>query len=283
MVNVFSFCLYGPETPKYYFGLLENIRLINSHFPDWKIYVYLGNDVPESFEHTLLANPTLVVRRTGADGHTNSIYRFFAIDEPSVNTMMVRDCDSRVHWKDRWAIRNFMESGRGVHIIRDHVEHTSNILAGLWGVKKSSVSFSIQELYKAWTPEFAGSGDKDTPAGFGIDQNFLKLVLYPKIVQDAWVHYSKNRLMVGEVGIEFPFEWKNDVYCGRVELEYLDKFYPDNPHVKKSGLQLPKAAVRLSLPSSVPTAPPPVVPQPRDITVPQPSATPLFINFLNRK
>jgi len=282
MVNVFSFCLYGPETPKYYFGLLENIRLINQHFPDWKIFVYLGNDVPESFEKKLHSNPTLIVHRTGVDGHKNSVYRFFAIDEPFVNTMMVRDADSRVHWKDRWAIRNFMESSSGVHIIRDHIEHTSNILAGLWGVKKSVIPFSVQELFQNWTPEFAGSGNKDEPAGFGIDQNFLKLVLYPKISKEALVHYSNGRLMIGEVGLEFPFEWKNDVYCGRVELEYLDKFYPDNPHVKRPGLQLPKALVRLnvSAPQIVSSPLPQKIP---DVRIREPSNAPMFLNFLNRK
>ena len=283
-MNAFSFCLYGPETPKYYFGLLENIRLINQHFPDWKIFVYLGNDVPESFEKRLRSNPTLVTRRTGVDGHLNSIYRFFAIDEPSVSTMMVRDADSRVHWKDRWAIRNFMDSSSGVHIIRDHIEHTIQILAGLWGVKKSAIPFSVQELYQTWTPRFAGSGNRDEPTGFGIDQNFLKLVLYPMISTEALVHYSNNRLMVGELGIEFPFEWKNDVYCGRVELEYLDKFYPDNPHVKRPGLQLPKVPVRLNL--SSPTPPQVVTPPPQpipDVRIREPSNTPLFLNFLNRK
>lgn len=284
--NVFSFCLYGPETPKYYFGLMENIRLINEHFPDWKIFVYLGNDVPESFISKLRTNPSVILRHTGVDGHKNSIYRFFAIDEPSVTTMMVRDADSRVHWKDRWAIRNFIESSSGVHIIRDHIEHTIQILAGLWGIKKSALSFSIQDAYKEWTPIFAGSGDKNDPNGFGIDQNFLKMVLYPRLASSVLVHYSNNRLMIGEVGIEFPFEWKNDVYCGRVELEYMDKYYPDNPHKKRPGLNLPKGSVRLSAAAPSP-APAPAQPVPAvkeiPLTIREPPKTPLFLNFLNRK
>lgn len=283
-MNVFSFCLYGPETPKYYFGLLENVRLINQYFADWKIFVYLGNDVPESFVTKLRSNPTVILRHTGVDGHKNSVHRFFAIDEPSVNVMMVRDADSRVHWKDRWAIRNFMDSPYGVHIIRDHIEHTSNILAGLWGVKKTAVPLSIRELYTNWTPEFAGSGDKADPNGFGIDQNFLKLVLYPKIKNAVLVHYSNNRLMVGETGVEFPFEWKNDVYCGRVELEYMDKHYSDNPHPKRIGLQLPKVAVRLNVSAPPPpAAPPQQETRPLPIVIRQPSNTPLFLNFLNKK
>ena len=282
-LNVFSFCIYGPETPKYYFGLLENIRLINQHFPDWKIFVYAGDDVSNDFISTLRSNPTVVVRMTGVHGHKNSIHRFFAIDEPAVNVMVVRDADSRVHWKDRWAIRDFMSSGHGVHIVRDHVEHTSNILAGLWAIRKDAAPGSIYNLYKNWSPEFAGSGDKADPGGFGIDQNFLKLVVYPKIVDRVYVHYSNNRLMMGETGKEFPFEWKNDVYCGRVELEYVDKFFPDTPHPRKIGLQLPQAPVRLHLTAPTPSVPRPVEKPAASYPIRQPSNTPLFLNFLNRK
>lgn len=284
MVNVFSFCIYGPENPKYYFGLLQNIQLVQQHFPGWKVFVYAGDDVPESYVSILSSYPFVVVRHTKEHGHINSIHRFFAIDEPDVEIMMVRDADSRIHWKDRWAIRDFLRTSYGVHVIRDHVEHTTNILAGLWGIRKRILKQPIRELYTQWTPEFAGSGDTANPLGFGIDQNFLKMVIYSKVKSEIFVHYSKNRLMIGEVGVEFPFEWSNDTYCGRVELEYIDAFFVEHPHPRKIGLRLPNISSRFELPQS--SSQPQTVSAPvhhPSVTVPQPSTTPLFINFLNRK
>lgn len=277
MVNVFSFCLYGPPNPRYYDGLLGNIDLITKDFPNWKIFVYLGSDVAQDFIDVLKSFPNVVLRETGTTGHKNSIYRCFAIDEPGVELMMVRDADSRVHWKDRWAIRDFLASEYGAHVIRDHIEHTVQIPAGLWGVRKRVLNESIQELFNTWTPRFAGSGDSTDPYGFGIDQNFLKLVVYPKIKSDLLVHYSKGRLMVGETGKPFPFEWTNNVYCGRIELRYIET--PERP---KLGFNLPMTYTRIDMKQpEPPTNPQPQQQQP--FTMRQPSNPSNILNFLNRK
>ena len=137
MVNVFSFCLYGLPDSKYYPGMVENIQLINHHFPDWHIYIYAGADVPAEWNTTFRTYPNVVVIETGILGALNMIQRFFAIDVPGVDLMMVRDADSRVHWKDRWAIREFVRQPQFVaHTIRDNKNHTASIMGGLWGLRK---------------------------------------------------------------------------------------------------------------------------------------------------
>lgn len=221
MVNVFSFCLYGPNNPKYYVGMLENIFLAGKYFPTWKVYVYYGPDVTEQMITQLKACTSVVLRETGVHGPINMIHRFYAIDEPDVELMMVRDADSRIHWKDRWAIRNFVQSTEFVaHTIRDNIEHTANMMGGLWGIRKSS-GLHMQTEYANYK--------EDTQKGHrhGHDQNFLSDVIYPKVVSRMLVHYSNNRRKIGEYAVEFPFDWSNDVYCGRIELEYLE--YPEPP------------------------------------------------------
>ena len=219
MVNAFSFCIYGREQPKYHTGLLENIRLASIHFPDWQVIVYVGSETPAEYIQTLHAALNVVVRLTGIPGHRNSLHRFFALEEPDVELMMVRDADSRIHWKDRWAIQRFLDSDRGAHIIRDHREHSTPILAGLWGLRKGVLTRPLREMVAEWSPVHAGSGAVDDPTGFGIDQNFLKLVLYPLITGQSLVTYSFNCLYPGEHAEPFPFEWTDELYCGqRVEL-----------------------------------------------------------------
>ena len=40
MVNVFSFCLYGPVNRRYYpEPMIENIALVGKYYPDWKVYI----------------------------------------------------------------------------------------------------------------------------------------------------------------------------------------------------------------------------------------------------
>lgn len=230
MVNVFSFCLYGPENPRYYPGMLENVYLAGKHFPTWKVYVYYAPDVTESMVNHLAACSNVVLRPTGITGAKNMIYRFFAIDEPDVDLMMVRDADSRIHWKDRWAIRGFVASPKVAHTIRDNVEHTAQMMGGLWGLKKSA-GVRVRDEYNNYV--------EDTSRGFrnAHDQNFLADVVYPKVRSRLLVHFSKAPVFVGEEGaILFPFEWSNDTYCGRIEMDFVDR--PEPKH-KRFGFLLP--------------------------------------------
>ncbi len=251
-MHAFSFSLYGPEKPLYYTGLLENIQLVHTYFAGWCVFVYIGADVPESFVQRLESDPIVRIRRTGITGHKNSIYRFFAVDEPDVEFVCFRDADSRIHWKDRWAIRDFLQSGMDAHIIRDHVEHTALILAGMWGLRKGFLPRPLREIYESWTPKFVSSGNPNDPTGFGIDQNFLSLEIYPLVKARAHVTYSCGRIANGECGTEFPFEWANDVYCGRVQpiIQGGQRHALDvQPIVRKPFiLNLPKVGVRLSGP-----------------------------------
>lgn len=211
MVNAFSFCLYNPPNALYYHGLLENIELIQKHFPEAYTFVYIGNDVPDSFVIELRARKNVILRFTKETGPRNMIHRFFAIDEPEVDIMFVRDADSRVHWKDRWAIREFLNSSAKVHIIRDNPEHATAIMGGMWGMKKIE-GIHIQTLYREHI--------QNSPRGhgMGVDQDFLIDCVYPKITSVMLIHSSQTwRFRPFEVLVPFPFTYTNDIYCGRIE------------------------------------------------------------------
>jgi hypothetical protein len=234
MVNVFSFCLYGPYNERYYPGLLENIFLAGKYFPTWKVYIYYAPDVEESMVNHLKACSSVVLRPTEELGAKNMIHRFFAIDEPEVDIMMVRDADSRIHWKDRWAIRDFLDKPEfTAHTIRDNVQHTARMMGGLWGIRKSA-GLSIKQLYSSYT--------EDTSKGYRLahDQNFLGDVVYPLVLPQLLVHYSNGRYLKDEHVVEFPFEWTNDIYCGRIETEYIDR-----PEPKLNTLNLPYVSIRV--------------------------------------
>jgi hypothetical protein len=222
MVNVFSFCLYGGYNPRYYPGMIENIQIAYQEFPDWKVYIYLAPDVAQEMKQTLQQFPNVVLRETGITGSQNMIERFFAIDEPGVDIMMVRDADSRIFWKDRWAIRDFLNRSEYVaHVIRDNKSHTSLMMGGLWGIRKSS-GIEIRKEYESF---------QKRDYGFGHDQSFLCDCIYPKIKDKLLVHYSNNRKFEHEHAFEFPFQWSVDAFCGMVEMD--QRFMPDNFIEKK--------------------------------------------------
>ena len=225
MVNVFSFCLYGPENPLYYRGLLENIYLAGLHFPTWKVYVYYAPDVTEQMVAHLAACSSVVLIPTHVHGAPNMIHRFYAIDEPDVDIMMVRDADSRIHWKDRWAIRDFLAHPQFVaHTIRDHVEHTARIMGGLWGLRKSA-GISMRTLYAQYK--------EDLTQGFRVahDQNFLADEVYPRVLTRLLVHHGSGPKWMNETDVvDFPFQWSSHIFCGRRETDYRE--YPQPPPIQ---------------------------------------------------
>ena len=222
-MKVFSFCLYGPPNPHYYpVPMLQNIYLVGTYFPDWKVYLYVAPDVDQSFKEQVVMYSNVVLKETGKVGPVNMFERFFAIDEPDVEIMMVRDADSHVHWKDRWAINQFLQSNEfDAHIIRDNIEHTSKMMGGLWGIRKSA-GIVIRDLYKMYE-------ENPIDKGYGNDQSFLTIYIYPYVWDRALIHYSNSRRLIGETkAVQFPFEYINEVYCGRCDYDqFIDYPQPE--------------------------------------------------------
>jgi hypothetical protein len=272
MVNVFSFCLYGPSNPRYYPGMLENVYLVGKYFPTWKVYVYYAPDVEQSMVNRLAACSNVVLFPTGITGEKNMIRRFCAIDEPGVELMMVRDADSRIHWKDRWAIREFVASPCVASTIRDNVEHTAFMMGGLWGLKKSA-GLHLQTEYSNYI--------EDESLGWrnAHDQNFLADVIYPKVLSRLLVHFSVGPVFSGEeYRSKFPFEWTNDIYCGRVEMNYVDM---PEPKTTRFGF-LPPVLLRMSdVPIAQAPAPPQTLPPEREFIPSKPETHTL--HFLNKR
>jgi len=259
MVNAFSFCLYGPYNFRYYPGMLQNIELAARHFPGWKVYVYVAPDVDPSMLETLASYPSVVLRETGVLGAPNMIHRFYAIDEPEVDLMLVRDADSRIHWKDRWAIRDFLRRPQFVaHAIRDNPEHKSELLGGLWGLRKSA-QINVRAEYSTYVEDVMTWGLRN-----GHDQSFLTDVIYPKVASRLLVHYSCGRFLRYEHAIEFPFDWTNGFYCGAVELTLAEDLPepPTTARVIDTGIGPIVIPRRNAASLAAPSLPPPPLPPP---------------------
>lgn len=233
MATVFSFCIYGPWNPLYYHGLLENIQLARRHFPTWKVYVYAGADVPASYIDTLRSYPNVVIRETGQLGAINMIHRFFAIDEIGNDTMFVRDADSRIHWKDRWAIRDFMNRPEFVaHTIRDHTHHTARMMGGLWALRKQS-GIHVKTEYVIFQKN-------EVDHQHGHDQNFLTERIYRAVLPRLLVHKCEEApAFKDENVLLFPFTYSNDMYCGRIEGDFQDKPAPKSNQLLPFLRQIP--------------------------------------------
>jgi len=156
---------------------------------------------------------------TGIAGIVNMVHRFFPIDDPNVEIMMVRDADSRIHWRDRWAINQFVNSSYVAHTIRDHAEHKCRLMGGLWGIKKAA-GVNIQEQYKLYekNPEWRG---------MAWDQDFLSSRIYPLVAPKLLAHIGSGPSFAPEKLESFPTPWTDNVYCGKIEPANYVEPVPD--------------------------------------------------------
>jgi len=214
---VISYSLYG-NAGKYIEGLIINCKLINLHFPDFWIYVFIGND----FDHSILEKITnfnnIKIIETGVSGHLNALHRFVAIDYDEVGIAFSRDCDSYVNRRDRYCIQKFLETGKKFQIIRDHEFHNSEILAGMWGIKKGILRFNMMNKINEFLYSRKGL------ILFGNDQHFLTREVYPhvrdhsQIFDDFFDFPGETREKI--VGI--PYEPYNHVGVAAMFINYPD-------------------------------------------------------------
>jgi hypothetical protein len=178
--KIISFCLWGTD-PKYTIGAIKNAELAKTIYPGWICRYYVGNSTVskaadivkqlESYKH-------VEVIRMSEEGDWNGMFwRFYPISENDVEVMISRDTDSRLSFREKYAVSEWLSSDKKFHIMRDHPYHTFKILGGMWGAKKGILS-NMKELIDSFN-----KGDY-----WQIDQDFLSEVVYPKIAKEVLVH-----------------------------------------------------------------------------------------------
>jgi len=202
---VFSFTLYG-SNPKYTFGMIENVKLINEKFSEWHIYIYYNN-VPIHILSQLTSLKNVMLIQTEFYDIRARLERYYAIDNDDVDVMVVRDADSRIHTRDEWCIREFIKSDKSIHIVRDHPHHGWKMLSGLWGIKQGCLPFKIRDSIITYF--------QTHPITWCIDMEYLSDTIYPMLAKSSIVHglfsFSKD-----ETNVTIPFPIVDYDFCGQV-------------------------------------------------------------------
>lgn len=210
MKYVFSYCIYGNQL-KYTEGLLRNIQQIQELYPEFEIWITVGNDTPEDYiiKYSEFANVHMFF--SDDTGGRLMAHRFFAIDDPDVELMIVRDADSRFTERDQVCIDYFIQSDYSIFTIRDHSYHTQTIMGGQWGMRKID-NLIIEEKYKEFC-ETCPNID-----AYSSDQVFLHNYIY-KFYKDSLVVYSSTHRYPDEYCEDIDIRRKNDYdFCGNVIL-----------------------------------------------------------------
>jgi hypothetical protein len=217
-MHIFAFCIYG-TAPKYCKGLLKNLQLITTTFPEFETWIAVGDDVPDAYRSAYLSFPR--VRLFPLPFHDGRLMsqRFFFIDDPDVDCMIVRDADSRITPRDLWCIRRFLETsskeGYRIFTIRDHRYHGREIMGGQWGMYKIQ-DLSLRRAYEQFQSIYTDL------AGYNSDQEFLKRYLYTPY-RALCVAYTSGHIFPDEHAEPISVERNGPHdFCGNV-IEYNEK------------------------------------------------------------
>lgn len=182
MKRVITFSLWG-DNPTYNIGAIKNAAQSIHVYPDFECWFYIHEQsVPaETIAKLRTFNHVTVILKTG-DLNTSKpmMWRFEAIDDPEVEIMMSRDTDTRIWLREQLAVKEWIQSGVPFHIMRDHMNHGTPILGGMFGTRK----LAEIPIWKTLMDKMVQVGNRD------YDQTFLSEVVYPIVKDKSTIHTS---------------------------------------------------------------------------------------------
>ncbi len=221
-----SYSLYN-NIDTYSIGALKNAKYEESNSELSKIF-YVRKDVDQSIVQSLSnyknCNIFLIA-------HLPDYLMMFLRFLPTEGSQLYssRDTDCRILPREEAAVKEWLESDKNLHVMRDHPHHQFEILGGLWDYRKCGKLDNIRFKIKDWLLQHEGYPFNNRDA----DQKFLKESIYPLFRNDILAHdefYGK------------PHEERRKFPTKREELEFVGMYvYADESRSEQHHLILQKS------------------------------------------
>lgn len=205
MKKIIAFTIWGNDY-RYVGGAFQNIDLAKIYYPDWICRFYVGSSTDNEIIKKMEEHSNVEIVKMSEEGNfIATLWRFLAAGDPEVEVMISRDCDSRLHHREKYAVEEWLNSDKQFHIMRDHPYHSVAILAGMWGAKRGILN-DIKSLIE---------GYKMTNY-MGIDQQFLAEKIYPMVSANSMVHdeYFERKSFPKESGLRNDAHFVGQAYHG---------------------------------------------------------------------
>jgi hypothetical protein len=225
--RVVSYSLFGTDDD-YRRGALENCALTERFFPGRTCRIHVSGRIPEDVARQLKEAGAEVIVMEQRASYDGLYWRFLPAADRDVDAMVVRDADARLSLREKSAVDQWLESGKALHVMRDHPGHRRLIPAGLWGCRGNAIP-DIAALIETFGRE---SGFESRTG----DAEFLARHVYPRFRSDMFVH-SAFSYFPGETPHQIPVPRYGNDYLGRPvgRDEVVQKRVRDFDHHKGQG------------------------------------------------
>jgi len=182
-MRLITFSLFG-NNPLYCEGAVENARLAKEIYSDWTARFYVDFDTPEEYVYRLKEHDAEVLLRQKNSAYDALNWRFLPFIDDTVEVWISRDCDSRLSWRERMAVDEWLKTDKACHLMRDCHNHGYTIMAGMFGIN----NVLYHQRY--------GKLNLDVPVQCNRedDQTILQNHVWPMIINDhiCHDHWSHN-------------------------------------------------------------------------------------------
>lgn len=177
MKHLIAYSLYG-DNLKYTVGAIKN-AVLSERYQGFYLRFYVGKSVPEWVTQTLsLFKNVEIVKMMGNEDSSAMFWRFDALGDLNYDFIMIRDADARLNDREIDMHYEFVESGKGFHIIKDHpTGHNFLMLGGMIAAKRMTLH-DIHQLICAWRVE----------PSYLNDMKFLWSMVYERVIDNAFIH-----------------------------------------------------------------------------------------------
>jgi hypothetical protein len=224
-MHLITFSLFG-DNPLYCVGAVENARLAKEIYPDWTARFYVAQDVPSTYITAIKEYGAEIVHCEMNNSYDGLNWRFRPLNEPDVDYWISRDADSRLSWRERNAVDEWLDSDKSAHLLRDCHNHGYTIMAGMFGINNKLFHSRYGSL----------NLDNDNANLRDADQTLLNDKLWPLIKHDHLCHdHWRNSKIVGQPTYQpgDHVHYKNAYQVGLIDyIEYqcyqqLSEIYPE--------------------------------------------------------
>lgn len=207
--RIIAFSLYGSD-PRYVANLDKVLDSYQEFLPDWKHRVYVAADISLATLKRLTDKgcEVFIMQQTGIDARY-SCWRFLAIEDSNAEAVIIRDLDSVATAREKLMVEQWIDSDKKFHIIRDHMNHNTRIMAGMWGVKQNNLDIKKERRKFLLTNNY------------GTDQVFLERIIYPLIKHDVMIHDSFPRFP-DEAAIVIPLS-AGESHIGEIATDEISR------------------------------------------------------------
>jgi protein O-GlcNAc transferase len=204
MNRVISYSLWG-DNPKYTVGAIKNAELAIEIYPGWKCRYYISDTVPFRAIKDIedIFNTEIFIKHGYRDGWENAFWRNETCWDKDISVSIFRDTDSRLSYREKYAVDEWLNSNKTFHIMRDHPYHKFEMLAGMWGYKKNEI-YDMKYLFSSFNPSNS----------YWTEYQFFRNILFPAIGDDKITHdeFFENK----------PFPTK------RINKEFVGDVFDEN-------------------------------------------------------